>query len=75
MFKLDNSLKKRIRKTPKMLPMMKTLLNQSMLKKLSYLLQSQLLPLQNQLFKLPQPPPALIKLNGPKLIKLKLPKQ
>jgi len=79
MFKLDNLLKRRIRRTPKMLPMMKTLPSQSILKKLSKLLQSQLSKLlQSQLSLLLQLHHLLItkvKLNGVKLMLNNLPKQ
>jgi len=83
MFKLDNLLKRRIRRTPKMLPMMKTLPSQSMSKllqsQLSKLLQSQLsLLLQSQLSLLLQLHHLLItkvKLNGVKLMLNNLPKQ
>lgn len=74
MSKLDNLLKRRIRKTPKMLPMMKTLPSQSML----LLLQNQLLLLQSQLSLLLQLHQLLltkVKLNGVKLILNNLPKQ
>ena len=76
MFKLDNLLRKRIRRTPKMLLMMKILLSQNMciMKKLS-LLQSQLLwLLQNQLFKKFKLPQLLLpaKLIGPRPIKHKV---
>lgn len=50
MYKLDNSLKRRVKRMPKMLPMMKILLNQSKSKKLSRL--SFQYQLQYQLFKL-----------------------
>jgi len=79
MFKLDNLLKRRIRRTPKMLPMMKTLPSQSTLKKLLLLLQSQLSKLlQSQLSLLLQLHQLLItkvKLNGVKLMLNNLPKQ
>jgi hypothetical protein len=49
MFKLDNLLRKRIRNSPKMPPMMRTLPSQSTLKKLKPPSKNQLLLLQNQL--------------------------